>query len=333
MLLVGSTCLQRLRGDIGRQPADVDIIGTNDELSELIKSIRKITGTQTPAGQRVPKVYVEPLSATKTVILVGARPIEFEIVWPGFAAAELEKICYDAQQSKIYHYPFYGHAILQASLDVLYTLKMSHRYLKNSPHFLKTMRDIQMMRGCGAKIFDQAWLKRREEETYTYKHPKLNVMKGDFFKGDGIDYVYDHDDIHKSVAHLHDWTLQHSFSKNAVPAYTLYMKDGAEVLCSKEKFFAAHEQVRLYGVLEEAYVLALERSQIPYRDKVTPRRSFEIAMMKVCTSITSGWFREYAWENYDHVMNLYRDDYVDRFWTAVNSGKVRQVKQQTNEEK
>jgi len=44
---------------------------------------------------------------------------------------------------------------------------------------------------------------------------------------------------------------------------------------------------------------------------------FEMALMKVCTSITSGWFREYAWENYQKVLDLYdslgEDDYVKRF--------------------
>jgi len=37
----------------------------------------------------------------------------------------------------------------------------------------------------------------------------------------------------------------------------------------------------------------------------------------VCTSITSGWFREYAWENYDRVLDLYNslgdDYYIRRF--------------------
>ena len=101
------------------------------------------------------------------------------------------------------------------------------------------------------------------------------------------------------------------------------MKDGAEVECDKEKFFSAGERIRLYGVLEEAQVLALERSQIPFRGKVEPRRSFDIALQKVCTSITSGWFREFAWENFDKVEEMYEDDYVSRFWKAVDDGKVK----------
>lgn len=90
-------------------------------------------------------------------------------------------------------------------------------------------------------------------------------------------------------------------------------------MTSKELFFAASERVRLCGVYEETCVLALERSQIPYDFKPDARWSFEMALMKVCTSITSGWFREYAWENYDKVLDLYdemgENNYIERFNT------------------
>jgi hypothetical protein len=215
------------------------------------------------------------------------------------------------------------HAVNVASLDELYTLKMSHRYLKDSPHFAKTRTDIMLMRSMGAQVFDAGWLKAREDETYWYKHPKLNVMKKDFFTGDGVEYVYDHDDIHKAVAHV---LVDDGHNDDYyVPAYTLYMRDGEAVMCDRGKFFDCSERVRLFGVLEEAYVLALERSQIPFRGKVSPRRSFDIALRKVCTSITSGWFREFAWENFDRVTALYSDDYVERFWTAVEGGEVRKL--------
>jgi hypothetical protein len=69
-------------------------------------------------------------------------------------------------------------------------------------------------------------------------------------------------------------------------------------------------------VYEESCVLALERSQIPFPD-ASPRKSFEYALMKVCTSITSGFFREWAWEHYDDVLALYNElgenDYIERF--------------------
>ena len=163
------------------------------------------------------------------------------------------------------------------------------------------------MRVIGATIPEelQEVLKKREAETYNYAHPNLNVSSNDFFKGDEVPYIYDHDSIHEAIALLGE------------PAYKQYMKDGSEVMTSKEKFFAAPEHVRLLGVYEESCVLALERSQIPFGDEVSPKESFVMALSKVCTSITSGWFREYAWEQYGAVMHFYHamgeDDYVNRF--------------------
>ena len=129
-----------------------------------------------------------------------------------------------------------------------------------------------------------------------------------------MNYVYDHDSIHLTVAIKSKWD---SFSNKPVPAYTLYMQDGAAVMTDKQKFFAVPAHVRLYGVYEEACVLALERSQIPYDFQPDARWSFEMALMKVCTSITSGWFRGWAYDHYDDVMALYESlgesDYVERF--------------------
>jgi hypothetical protein len=79
--------------------------------------------------------------------------------------------------------------------------------------------------------------------------------------------------------------------------------------------------VKLYGVLEESYVLALERAVIPLN--VSADRAFEIALEKVCTSITSGWFREFAWENYDEVKKLYHESYVNKFNIALVVGKIK----------
>ena len=100
------------------------------------------------------------------------------------------------------------------------------------------------------------------------------------------------------------------------PAYEYFKEDKSEVFCDKDLFFRLDEQTQLYAILEESYVLALERSQIPFKDKVDPKKSFDISLMKICTSITSGWFREFAWENYHKIQSLYDKTYVQRFWQA-----------------
>lgn len=200
-------------------------------------------------------------------------------------------------------------------LDInwLYLLKMSHRFKKNSPHFLKTMEDIHFLRSLGAEIPDQVLYKKRVEETLS-KHPNLNQSKKDFFDTPGITYVYDHDDIHKAIA------------IGTKPAYTYYLRPGSEVFCDKKLFNATTEEIRLNGVLEEALVLALERSQIPFDYQVDKDKSFNTALTKVCTSITSGWFRTYAWENYFTIQKMYKEldfDYVERFKQCLQENKVR----------
>ncbi len=108
-----------------------------------------------------------------------------------------------------------------------------------------------------------------------------------------------------------------------VPAYKIFSIEGKEVLSSKAKFERCDTSVQLNAVLEESYVLALERSQIPYEGKITPANSFLIALEKVCTSITSGWFREFAYDNYFKVAMMYNESYVQKFKDGLNNGIVK----------
>lgn len=297
MLIVGSVAA-RVAGLCDREPADWDAIMTIEEFRQICKEWRATVGIR----------KCVPLSDSKWHVLGGdGLNRECEIAWPGSSGARLLDLL-GAGQGVIKHAPG----------SVLYALKMSHRYLRNSPHFLKTMRDIQRMRTLLtpdelSEWTNTEWFKQREAETYVYAHPKLDVSKQDFFD-DSVGYIYDHDSIHLTQALISGITGMDSRH----PAYTFYMQDGAQVMTDKEKFFSVDEEIRLFGVYEEACVLALERSQIPNNfEGPSPRWSFTFALQKVCTSITSGWFREFAWEHYDEVVALYEklgeNDYIERF--------------------
>ena len=135
----------------------------------------------------------------------------------------------------------------------------------------------------------------------------MKVTSKEFFTPD-VPYVYDHDSIHRAVA------------VGDVPAYTLYLEDGEEVKTSNKKFESLPIEFRLRGVLEESYVLALERAIIPHESSTD--WAFKMALSKVCTSITSGKFREFAWENYFSVMKMYNPDFVQKFKDALADGKI-----------
>lgn len=299
MLIVGSRALSIVAPELlDREPRDWDFVATPEEAEQWVEQHR---------GQ-IREVY--PEDRGKKLIVKGAgQPVEFEMAWPGSTAAEFLSIVVD-ETCAPQHAQCLGVEVVVPSLNWLYALKCSHRFLRNSPHFAKTMRDWRAMRDAGAVIEDAEWLKRREKETYWYKHPKLNVEKDQFFSGDGVKYVYDHDAIHEAVKHLNR------------PAYTYFKLANSPVLCDKAMFWAAEERVRLCSVVEEAYVLAIERSQVPHPGVLTPRQSFMKALEKVCTSITSGWWREYAYEHYHEAASLYSDTYIVKFWEAVAAGRV-----------
>lgn len=297
MLIIGSHAAIFNKIHNGEEPRDTDVIGTFAELQSLIKELKKDALRETHAAG-VGLQICAPIDASHWHIRDhNGWNYEFEIAWPGSSGELLLKLEGNEEGREGF-----------ASKEACLALKLSHRFKKDSPHFLKTMRDVQAYKAAGIVLtpeLENLWLPQREAETYTYNHPKLDVSKGEFFSGDGVRYVYDHDTIHEAVSLFHE------------PAYKNYMQDGAQVMTDADKFFSCSTDIRLFGVYEEACVLALERSQIPFDFKPDPRYSFELALMKVCTSITSGWFRWYAWENYDKVLDLYNqlgeNDYVERF--------------------
>lgn len=301
MLIIGSQAMAHHFPEAGIVPNDTDIIGTMDEFRTWSRGFAK--------GDII---LCKPLSADKMHVRTkDGHNYEFEIATAGSSSYDL------------WMYEFDGYA----SLEVLLLLKLSHRYRRNSPHFLKTMRDIQFLREQGVELssYLKQVLPKREKETYTYAHPRLAVTKDAFFDGDGVPYIYEHDSLHEAVAltdHMHYNSGTDSMYSEPRPAYTFY--SGGAVWSSKELFFKCSEQIRLYGVYEESCVLALERSQIPFADAVNPphpRKSFEYALMKVCTSITSGWFREFAWESYDKVLDIYEKEGEDGYLKRFNANK------------
>ena len=300
MILIGSRSL--IRHGYKRNPKDWDYIATQAEYDNFSENNKdKI-------------VMATPKKYGYVVYMMGSDPLEFEIV----EKRPSTRLLFQNWDKWCPKYPWH---MEDAPLYVLYLLKKSHRFRKNSPHFLKTMRDIKEMQESYLPFFEEKeemmkeWFKMREKETYDYSHPSLDKKKVDFFVDDF--YVYPHDDIHVIMAQMDK------------PAYSFFKENECEVKCSKHKFFnECSEEVRLNAVLEEALVLSLERHQIPNDYSPDPKKSFLISLEKICTGITSGWFREYAWTHYYDVIALYDKktyDYVQKFQNAVHNGLINKI--------
>jgi len=212
-----------------------------------------------------------------------------------------------------------GFSVSIAPLPVLAALKKAHLIQphKWSRHIeqyvsIKQLLNVDVFRPKDFGVAELYKLHRKEILACAKAHPKLNVRKGEFF-GEGERYnIFDHDTVHKAVA-LGD-----------VPAYTL-MKDG-EVWCSRAKWREMSEDDRLRCLLEEASVLALERSIIPAlflkgQAFMGSEWAFKMALQKICTTITSGFFRDYSIEHYQQAVDN-RPDYVNLFFEGVKQGVV-----------
>lgn len=285
--------------DIKRKSVDLDIVGSESDCNEFVKSNLDVIIEQYQSTNGKKIIY-----KGSGCTIPNSNIIEAEITNKGSSAEKLYELILADRHTR------FKNGIAYASLDVCYMLKMSHRFRKNSTHFMKTMRDIHVMRTMGATIRQEhlEYFKQREKETYTYSHPKLNKNKAQFFSGDGVNYVYDHDSIHESVKIMDK------------PAYSFFQADNTEVLSDMNKFFQLPKQIQLNAVCEESMVLAIERAVVPYR--VAYKRAYVTALEKVCTSITSGKFREFAWENYNTALAMFDQYYFDKFFKDVGMGKV-----------
>jgi hypothetical protein len=297
MILIGSRALAYYT-ELNRKTNDTDYVGTYDEAMELRKQI----------GAKV----CYPINSGKSIFMQtdDKAIVEVEIAWPDSMAERLVRFVMEQSDTIAMGKGFYV-----PSLDVLYLLKMSHRYKKDSPHFLKTLRDIQFMRSLGAKIrpHHEGFFKQREKDTYTNTLPKLNQSKEGFFRDDI--YTYDHDSIHEAIA-IGDR-----------PAYLEFKPTDSEVMVSKKMWDECSDQIKLNAAYEEICVLCLERALIPFPNSwPDPKKAFDLAHMKLASSISSGWFREFVWERYDDIQAMYNKGFIEKFNEGLKKGVVKPFK-------
>jgi hypothetical protein len=214
---------------------------------------------------------------------------------------------------------FFGELINTLDPDYLMLTKRSH--LTYPIHFEKNMNDYQFMKqriGSLHKtpLMEEYYNLRFNEakERNKQRTPKLNVTTEDFFSSKlPVQTYFVHDHIHEVIAH---------YDK---PVYTMMQKDISKAWCEKDMFFKLPYSTQVRAVMEEAYVIALERYIIPqhgencndYHDCYTR------AVKRICTTLTSGWFRDFAIENYNKVLEFYNPDFVNKFIKAYKSGKIK----------
>ncbi len=220
----------------------------------------------------------------------------------------------------------YTNSYCIAPLEVLYSLKRSHRFVPWQWH--KNIADYHLLKemlgrrdGVGTTHENhplEGITKMRMAERAAIKKiktPSLEKSKADFFDDHVSNHTFEHDDIHAVFAHREK------------PMFTYIAAEGNTVKSDKNKFLALSRQDKAFCVLEEAYSIAIERAIAPMfwegKKLADAATALEWALMRISTTLCSGWFRNHCVEDFPFIQSVADPGYAARFLKAVQDGKVR----------
>lgn len=190
-----------------------------------------------------------------------------------------------------------------ASLDELYTIKLSHSYwqLKNNS-WRKHVRDMAFLKREGGRLIPElhSLLYKVWEELHGKKPANLDKSPEEFFTN-SVERIYEHDSIHAAVAYY-----------DGVPLFNRILKDGHSVAVDENKFNALAFSDKLKLVREEVYATALERKLIPSGFKEDMSEAYDYALTKTITSFSKGWFPTFILDNYE-TLRKPADNFVETF--------------------
>ena len=213
-----------------------------------------------------------------------------------------------------------------APKEVLYEIKRSHANF--DVDFEKSLHDVTMMRHEGWHL--DAWYglfyqTRKAEAKARYgqrqERIKLNKSNDDFFKAGMKLRTYEHDDLHKAVAFFPDY-----------PMFIRCKRDPDSAKIERDLFEQLDHKFQIYMAQEESSVLFLERDYIPqfFAQNEVPTEQeaaslYRKAVIKVMRDLCKGWFQDFMIDNAAEIMTSPPWNSIERFNTALNAGKLKEV--------
>jgi hypothetical protein len=203
-------------------------------------------------------------------------------------------------------------------LNSLYIQKRSHvwRPIKFARHIMQLQNIISLLEEeLPLSERNQYLLKKRiklTKEKYGDRVPSLNKSNKDFFD-DTVKKYYVHDEVHEVMAH-YDRPLYESLK---------YDDKMDSAFCSKDLWEKLSYEDKVKCVQEECYVIAVERFVIPRflkGEKYPPENiTFMRALEKVCTTLCSGYFRDFAIDNWSECRK-FTPGFYNKLFTAIDKG-------------
>ena len=138
------------------------------------------------------------------------------------------------------------------------------------------------------------------KKTYPQGNPNL-MQSNEMFFDDPVKKVYDHDFLHE----LYAYEDRPMFEK------LKHKGEEGQAWCAKDLWQQLSQLQKLQCVAEETYVIATERFMVPNGWNYPTKKAFYFALKKVCTTLTNGWFRDFAIDNFPQVFELFDNGKFD----------------------
>lgn len=191
---------------------------------------------------------------------------------------------------------FKGHKLCVVSPLGLALIKRSHLWRdlsfgKHIAHYHKFLEPYMR----SARSNDIQFLHDRIKDTekaYPQHKISLNMSVDDFFD-DGVKKIYNHDMLHEM------------FAFENKPLYLKMQENHSKAFCSIDLWNEFTQDQKNKVVAEETYVIAAERILIPTNWEKPTKMAYNYALTKVCTTLTSGFFRDWAIDHYPEVWKLF----------------------------
>ncbi len=306
MLIVGSKALKYHFPNLNREVKDIDIIGTKGDIDYLIENLcpERVVST---------KWLTTLFKIKKKDSFFNTDNVE---ILNSTGSRSLSMYLKHRENSE----PFL-HGLRWASKEVLLSLKKSHINfpIKFNKHIIDYNILLNELKEDKLRNITKLNFQETKERFGELKTPSLKNKTTEFFGQSEkfVKYFYVHDDLHKVMAHYNQ------------PIYSDMQIDESNAWCEKSIWDGFEFDKKIKCVLEEAYVIALERKIIPMlngiSEPISSKSAFDWALMRICTTLCSGWFREFATDNWSKIVDQYDKDYVLKFLEAEYSGLIKKI--------
>jgi hypothetical protein len=301
MLIVGSKAFCKIFNS-DRSINDIDIIGTKKHADILVKKLK-------PKKIKDENGLISLISIDKN---------------SDFDKENLEILVSDDSVSLKSYLEYEGNPkeLKYASAEVLFSLKKSHihfpiKFSKHISDYCKLydhLNGVDVLSGITKINFTET-----ENRIGKLKTPSLNKSVKKFFgQSNGLVKSYFiHDDMHMAVAHYDR------------PLYERMQKDLELAKCDKNLWNDFSFEDKCKCVLEEAYVISLERKILPMLfgkgTLISSLDSLDWALMRICTTLCSGWFRSFATDNFFRIKQFSNLNYVEDFLEKYQNGEIKRI--------